>query len=50
MCVLIFIIGAESMMAENPGAAGTWMGTLEVKHGNSSKADPIELTSTITFN
>ena len=38
------------MMVENAGAAGTWMGTLEAKHGSSSKADPIELTSTTTFN
>ena len=38
------------MVVENPRAAGTWMGTLEVKHGSSPKVDPIELTSTTTFN
>jgi hypothetical protein len=38
------------MTVENPGAAGTWTGDLDDKLGSSSKPDPIELTSTTTFN
>ena len=42
------------MMVENPGAADNnnniiWTNDLGDKHGNSSKLDPIELTSTTTF-
>ena len=38
-------------MFENPGAAGTWMGTSEVKHGSSSKDDSesTELTLKTTY-
>ena len=40
------------MMVENPGAADNnsiWTNDLGDKHGNSSKLDPIELTSTTIF-
>ena len=42
----------ESMTVKNPGAAGTWMGSVEAQHRiqSSSNMDPIELTSTTTFN
>ena len=36
-------------MFENRGAAGTWMGTSEVKHGSSSKDDSAELTLKTTY-
>ena len=34
------------MTVKNPGI---WMGSLDDKHGSSSKQDPIELTSATTF-
>ena len=39
--------GMESMMVENPGAAGTWMGSLEAKHGiqSFSNVDSIDFTT-----
>ena len=40
---------AYGQVFENPGAAGTCMGSSEVKHGSSSEVDPTELTSTTTF-
>ena len=37
------------MMVENSGAAGTWIGTVDVKHGGSpSKMDSTEVISTTT--